>query len=258
MTRTCTLLSLMLAVYLLAHRLGGGDLLRYAAVAAGCVLPYAISRADRTVPKGQITFQPAPMRPYLYLLPLFVCVIFGLSALTALLVRPAPVSGSFWKLLFTSALLPALGEEFFFRYLLLRMLEPYSQTGAVLLSSLFFALVHTPAAMPYAFVAGLLLATLTLASGTVLTAMLFHFCNNTASLLLSAARDLAVFPYLVGGLCLLGCVSLLWAVGSRQRPGRKKLRQVWRRDPRTGAALRAAAASPLSLVAVWLLTDAIW
>jgi membrane protease YdiL (CAAX protease family) len=81
-------------------------------------------------------------------------------------------------------------EELFCRYAVLRLLAPYGKSGAVVLSALLFALLHRNFyQMPYAFVAGLFLGAVTLASGGIACAIIFHILNNSLSTILYYSSD---------------------------------------------------------------------
>lgn len=82
-------------------------------------------------------------------------------------------------LILAYAALPALCEEFVFRGLLISEYEKRSTTAALLLSSLFFALLHFDIArFPTYFFAGIMLALTLYASRSLLAAMVVHFCHN--------------------------------------------------------------------------------
>lgn len=82
-------------------------------------------------------------------------------------------------LILAYAALPAFCEEFVFRGLLISEYEKRSTTAALLLSSLFFALLHFDIArFPTYFFAGIMLALTLYASRSLLAAMVVHFCHN--------------------------------------------------------------------------------
>ena len=88
-------------------------------------------------------------------------------------------AGNTLYLILAYAALPAFCEEFVFRGLLISEYEKRSTTSAVLLSSLFFALLHFDIErfLTY-FFAGLILSLTLYASRSLLAVMLIHFCNN--------------------------------------------------------------------------------
>ena len=161
---------------------------------------------------------------FLYSLPLFfptVLLLFGISALTSLLFGAfglqgnTALAGSPAEIFFSYLLLPALFEEFLFRYLPLSLLAPYGKKGAVLFGALCFSLTHCDFfQMPYAFVAGVIFAAVDLAAGSILPSVLFHFLNNALSVLLLRYGSEGYFSLLFfASLVLLSLVSgafLLW------------------------------------------------
>ncbi len=88
-------------------------------------------------------------------------------------------AGNTLYLILAYAALPAFCEEFVFRGLLISEYEKRSTTSAVLLSSLFFALLHFDIErFPTYFFAGLILALTLYASRSLFAVMVVHFCNN--------------------------------------------------------------------------------
>jgi membrane protease YdiL (CAAX protease family) len=88
-------------------------------------------------------------------------------------------AGNVLYLILAYAALPAFCEEFVFRGLLISEYEKRSTTSAVVLSSLFFALLHFDIErFPVYFFAGLILAVILYATRSLLAVMLIHFCNN--------------------------------------------------------------------------------
>jgi membrane protease YdiL (CAAX protease family) len=127
----------------------------------------------------------------LLLLPLLLTAIGTVGTLSALLYdtlgipvpRPTYPQSVLAGLLIL-AVLPALCEEFFGRYVILGTLLPYGRGVAILISSLTFALAHLNFyQIPYAFAAGLVFAYVTVESGSLLPAILFHFINNLLSVI---------------------------------------------------------------------------
>ena len=80
-------------------------------------------------------------------------------------------------------LLAPVVEELVFRGAILRALlqwKPEMQWGMIVLSALFFAVVHlNPDQMPHAFLAGLLLGWMYARTGSVVPGVAFHWANNT-------------------------------------------------------------------------------
>ena len=194
-------------------------LFEVAALALAWILSKRLLTCQAAPADVALGFSPRPLLPTLPLLPFFVGGVVGISTLTAMLCEKIGVSTAFdygdtlWLCLLTSALLPAVIEEIFCRYLFLRYLLPHSRLGAVLASAVFFALLHGNFyQIPYALFAGLFLGALAAVTGSVLPGILFHLVNNVASALLWFYADTALprvlLWVLLGGLAL-GAVYLL-------------------------------------------------
>lgn len=119
----------------------------------------------------------------LLLLPVFLFATLGVNLLSSLVYEG--IGGSLPEvipsvpLFFGAVILAPVAEELFFRGLLLRMLAPYGERKAILISALSFALLHGNFfQMPYAFTAGLLLALAAYFGGSVLYPLGFHLLYN--------------------------------------------------------------------------------
>ena len=127
----------------------------------------------------------------LILSPSVIAIVFFLALLTAFLSNAVgkgaggtDVSGSLLSVIIIHALLPALLEELLFRYVPISLMGGVNKPFAVIFSSILFALAHCDIfKLPYAFLAGAVFATLTVALGTVWPAVLLHFLNNSASII---------------------------------------------------------------------------
>jgi membrane protease YdiL (CAAX protease family) len=181
---------------------------RYALVCQGAPKDYSI------------TWKPTGSTPLAFLfLPCFVGAVVLLSILTNHLSQLVGYDGAYdygdsvLLCLFTSALLPAILEELFCRYIFLPRLTVYSRSGAILASALFFAFLHGNfVQIPYALFAGLFLGTLAVVCKSVFPCIIFHFINNAASILLHFYKD-TILPdvlfYVLIAL-LLFCGVLIW------------------------------------------------
>lgn len=185
------------------------------AAIAPLLLLIPLSREERG--EGTVTLLPPTKRAWahLILLPLFLVTVMLFSFLSALFASlfgaasPEPV-GSLPILYLNYALAPAFAEEFFFRYLLLRVLTPYGKQAAVWTSAILFALVHVNLAqIPYAFAAGLFLGAVAASSGSFWLPFLFHFVNNAVSLGLMRSGNFAALV-LFGLLALLSALLLIF------------------------------------------------
>ena len=93
-------------------------------------------------------------------------------------------------LLYLCILGPVL-EEIIFRGLILKSLEPFGQMSAIIASSLFFAMFHMNLVqLPTPFFMGLILGFVTIRTGSVFPAVVFHILNNTLR---------GALPLLMGG-----------------------------------------------------------
>ncbi len=148
--------------------------------------------------------------------------VIAVSALTTLVlslfgkVNDVDVSGNLLYELLRHALLPALLEELLFRYIPIKLLLPYSGRGAIGVSALLFALIHVNLfQIPYALLAGAIFGFLTVASGSILPAVVLHFLNNAVSVLWM--RNPETVPYVILPLLLLLSVpSVLYIVRKRR------------------------------------------
>lgn len=184
-----------------------------AVVVSQRLLPCRAAEADY-----DLGFSPRPLPWSLPYLPFFIGGVVGVSLLTSLLCRRFGVDTSFdygdnlWVCLLTTALIPAVTEEIFCRYLFLRYLLPHSRLGAVLASAVFFSLLHGNFyQIPYALFAGFFLGALAAVSGSVLPGILFHLVNNVASALLYFFSDTAlpgILLWVLVGALVLGAVGI--------------------------------------------------
>lgn len=132
-----------------------------------------------------------------------------------------------------TAVLPALTEEMVMRGYVLGALRRYGDKLAIVLSALFFGLVHgNVLQLPFAFLLGLVLGWLVVQTDSIWPAVLLHFGNNIMSVLLDyvevAVGDstmATVLTFLV--LCVLGLSVLAAAFLSNKKRGEDLLRPVW-------------------------------
>lgn len=142
---------------------------------------------------------------------LIIGISFVVSSLLALLGKSdfVDVSGPLLPQLLRHALLPAVMEEMIFRYVPIRLLGGRSSRAAIIVSSVMFALVHMSLfRIPYALVAGVIFAYMTINTGSILPSMLLHFANNAVSVLWM--RDPETAPLII--LIALAVLTLASAV----------------------------------------------
>ena len=183
-------------------------------------------------------------------------LIAGGSAAGVTFAMRAP--GVFILALLKSALLVPALEELFFRGYLLHALKRYGQARAALVSTLCFALAHmggaVHAVLLYAAL-GLLLASLTLKTGSLLAPVLVHGCYNLALIVLESAGLGGLFAGPSLGPCALRlglCLAFVYALRRTMtaRGAHTQVKPLGRLSRRDWALLIAAAA--LALVAALL------
>ncbi len=130
---------------------------------------------------------------------------------------------SIWGLavcLISTAVMPAICEEFFFRGEIMRSYERFGPGVAVLVSALLFGLMHGNIEQAFfAFICGLVLGACVMITGSIWAGAAVHFFNNAYSLVLSyvtrnaPVQSITVEEYLYSNLIyiLLGAVLLACA-----------------------------------------------
>ncbi len=119
--------------------------------------------------------------------------------------------------LLSTAVVPALVEEFGCRGIMFGLLKKHSEGFAIIVSSLLFAIIHGNfVQIPFAFMVGLALAVIRLKTGTLWVAVAVHFCNNLVSVIFEyvlydlsqGVQNVIYFVYLM--VCmLLGILGVL-------------------------------------------------
>lgn len=116
------------------------------------------------------------------------------------------------------AILPAVLEEALYRYLPMRLWGKERDATLVVISSLFFALVHRDFfVIPYAFLAGALFMIMDILTESIWPSVILHAVNNTLSVVwifYSESTDFAIAFYL--SLAMLSLVSLIFVFRKRR------------------------------------------
>lgn len=120
-----------------------------------------------------------------------VVLIYFISALTSSVIytlfgaaNPVDLGENIWLAFLLHALLPALMEEALFRYLPLRIFGRESYPTMIVVSAMFFALVHCDLfVIPYAFVAGVIFMAIDVMAGSVWPSVVLHVMNNAVSII---------------------------------------------------------------------------
>lgn len=131
--------------------------------------------------------------------------------------NPDGIFGFLLSLLAT-VVVPALVEEFACRGIILGVLRKFGDTFAILISSLFFGLMHSNfEQIPFAFFVGVALAFVTIKSGSIWLAVLIHAFNNSISVIfayflsgLSVFSQNVIYTVFLVVELLLGIISLLF------------------------------------------------
>lgn len=125
--------------------------------------------------------------------------------------------------IFVIAVLPALLEEAVFRGCVLRVLRPFGDGLAVVVSAFLFALMHgNIRQIPFAFIVGLLLGWLYVVTNSIVLPMLVHFTNNALSVVMEyMAFNLSEFGTnvfyggIIYGLTAIGSVAAVLLLVTR-------------------------------------------
>ena len=117
------------------------------------------------------------------------------------------------------AVLPAICEELIYRGFVLRGLSDFGKTGAIVVSSIAFGLMHgTVQQIPFAFLVGLVLGFITVKCDSVWIAVAVHAFNNGTAVLLefltekmSTPISSLVFSLFFMATLILGIVALIFS-----------------------------------------------
>lgn len=109
---------------------------------------------------------------------------YGIYYSSPEIAKPEGLIGTMLIILST-AVTPALVEEFLMRGAVLGSVKRYGEDVAVIISAVLFGLMHTNGLqIPFAFMVGLILALAVIKSGSLWTGIAIHFVNNFMSALL--------------------------------------------------------------------------
>lgn len=118
--------------------------------------------------------------------------------------------------IFSTAVMPALFEEFAFRGVVMQPLRKYGDWFAILMSAFCFAIVHANMVqIPFAFIAGVSLGYFCIKTKSIWTSVTIHFLNNLISVLFSVYfekyPDASILIYYVAtsALVLIGVVAMI-------------------------------------------------
>ena len=183
---------------------------------------------------------------------------------------PDTPSGYFW-LLISSAIAPALVEEYAMRGVVLQSLRRYGERYALVVSSLIFALMHgNMTQAPFAFMLGLVIGRIVLETESMWTGILIHVINNSYAVLMTAVGDnlgdavqvklVIVFTTLI---FTAGIISMIWLYTIHPEKRKKKLKEPGGKHPegkkeyRKNAWASTMSAVPMVISLVWLVIDVV-
>ncbi len=114
--------------------------------------------------------------------------------------------------LIATAVIPPLVEEFACRGLILGVLRKFGDGFAIITSSIVFGLLHGNfEQIPFAFLVGLVLAYITVKSGSLWIAVAVHAFNNLIAVIFTSLE--AVIPQTVGNVCYTFLLVILMLLG---------------------------------------------
>ena len=126
--------------------------------------------------------------------------------------------------LFIIAVLPAVLEEAVFRGCVLRVLRPFGDGFAIIVSAVLFSLMHgNIRQIPFAFIVGLILGRLYVITNSLWLPMIVHFINNALSVTmeylafdLSESGAAVFYGGIIYGLTAVGAVTALVLLFTRK------------------------------------------
>lgn len=154
-------------------------------------------------------------------------------------------AGIYFLALFVMAIMPAIGEEIFMRGTVFPGLATRNVWFGVLMSGLFFSLMHAnPVQTVHQFGLGVVLALVVALSGSIWASVIIHFFNNFISITLTAYLPqvdaiyvkLGYFNWLTGaasvviGIVLLVCLLYLFDRAGDKRQKAGEVSNVYQED----------------------------
>lgn len=154
-------------------------------------------------------------------------------------------TGIYFLALFVMAIMPAIGEEIFMRGTVFPGLATRNVWFGVLMSGLFFSLMHAnPVQTVHQFGLGVVLALVVALSGSIWASVIIHFFNNFISITLTAYLPqvdaiyvkLGYFNWLTGaasvviGVVLLVCLLYLFYRAGDKRQKAGEVSNVYQED----------------------------
>lgn len=131
---------------------------------------------------------------------------------------PLDSIGALFLAIFTTALIPAICEEFLFRGLILNGLRKFGAVTAIGFSALTFSLMHMNLQqLPYTFVLGIIFGIIVYYTRNIWLSVIMHFVNNATALVIMYISTPLDTPFvwweiLIALGCVLGACALTYLV----------------------------------------------
>ena len=119
----------------------------------------------------------------------------------------------------STALMPAIAEEFAFRGIILGSLRKYGDAFAIIASAVMFGAMHgNIVQIPFAFILGLVFGFAVCKTNSLIPAIIIHFINNSYAVILSAIQNAKLFDdrtfimiyfVIVILFCIFGCLAFI-------------------------------------------------
>ena len=146
--------------------------------------------------------------------------------------NPVDLGDNIWLAFLLHASLPALLEELLFRYLPLRIFGRESYPTMIVVSALFFALVHCDLfVIPYAFVAGVIFMAIDVMAGSIWPSVVLHTLNNAVSVIMifASANDTAISAvYLI---LAVGCAISIFFILKKRSEYKSEITKIISSEP---------------------------
>lgn len=129
----------------------------------------------------------------------------------------------------STAILPAIVEEYVFRHIICRSLLPYGPKTAVFISAVLFGLMHVSIQkIGFTFIAGIFLGWIYVASKDIKMSIIFHFvhnfmcCVSTIIAVKVSPTDASLFVVKYATvLCFVGIIALVYLLAKRNKENEK-------------------------------------
>lgn len=180
---------------------------------------------------------------------------------------PASAAGYFFVIL-ADAFVPALCEEYALRGVVMGSLRKYGDSMAIGISSLLFALMHgNMTQAPFAFLLGLVIGRLVIATDSMWTGIIIHFLNNLFAVIMSIVSEkesdmttavitiIAVVVAIAMGLISIVYLKGVYHWGDIERLNNPGSTAQEKRVNRWSAELYTIISLPMAVSLIWLFRE---